>query len=140
MNLFRSVRSLWLGTRGVFCGPQKSTVVICPTAELPAQVELDGVQRMGSCSRWPELEGCSQACMPQIRFSADDLREFTARYEGKPCTSCGVAIGGDDWYRSRLAAPAEAERPDRPGSLSLSSLEDKAPICLDCHSATMHLG
>jgi hypothetical protein len=139
VNLARSVRSLWLGTRGVFCGSQKSTVVICPTAELPAQVELDAVQRMESCSRWPELEGCSRACMPQIRFSAEELREFTAPYEGKPCTSCGVAITGGDWYRSRLAAPTEAERPDQSGSLSLSSLEDK-PICLHCYSATMLLG
>src|ERR1700746_4202805 len=78
MNLAGNIRSFWSGARAILAGSHKTTVVICPTAELPAKVGLDSVERLESCSRWPELEGCSQACMPQVKFSAEDLEEFTA--------------------------------------------------------------
>jgi hypothetical protein len=101
MNIADNVRSLWLGARTIFAGSHKTTVVICPTAELPAQVGLDPVDRLESCSRWRELQGCRQACLPQVKFSTEELEDFTNRYEGKKC-ACGEALTADDWYKSRL--------------------------------------
>lgn len=141
MNLAHGVRSLWLGARGILGGPQKTTVVICPSAQLPAQAGLDTLQRMDSCSRWPELEGCRQACMLQIRYSAEELHDFVARYEGKQCTSCGALMTGDDWYRNRLAAlEAETARPNRLGYPSLSFRDASAPICSTCYGAKVGIG
>lgn len=102
MNLAHNVRSLWLGARAIFTGSHKTTVVICPMAELPAEVGLDPASRMASCSRWPESQACSQACMPQVKFSAEELKDFTARNESNKC-ACGEALTADDWYKNRLA-------------------------------------
>jgi hypothetical protein len=136
MNLAGNIRSFWSGARAILAGSHKTTVVICPTAELPAKVGLDSVERLDSCSRWPELEGCSQACMPQVKFSAEDLEDFAARYEGKKCTSCGAVLTQDDWYQSRLTALGpKAATADISGSLTRRFHEDSAPICSACYCA-----
>jgi len=117
----------------------KSTVVICPTVKLPAEVGLDPELRMESCSRWPELQSCSQSCMPQVQFSAEDLNDFAAHYEGKKCSSCGTALTRDDWYKSRLAVletnPGVSKAPEvhRPSMLSVPGTGD--PICSACYAA-----
>jgi hypothetical protein len=130
---------LSLGARGILRRRHKTTVVICPTMKLPAEVGLDPEFRMESCSRWPELQSCSQSCMPQVQFSAEDLNDFAARYEGKKCSSCGTALARDDWYKSRLAVletnPGVSKIPgvDRPSILSLPETGD--PICSACYAA-----
>jgi hypothetical protein len=138
MNLAGNIRSFWSGARAILAGSDKTTVVICPTAELPAKVGLDSVERLESCSRWPELEGCSQACMPQVKFSAEELDDFTARYEGKKCASCGEVLTRDDWYQSRLASLGpKAATADISGSLPRSFNEDSSPVCSICYRAKM---
>jgi hypothetical protein len=130
---------LSLSTRGIFRRRHKTTVVICPTVKLPAEVGLDPELRMESCSRWPELQGCSQSCMPQVQFSAEDLNDFAARYEGKKCSSCGTALTQDDWYKSRLAVletnsgVSKIPGVDHPSILSVSGTGD--PICSACYTA-----
>lgn len=136
MNLTSSVRSFWSGARRIFGGPQKTTVVICPTAELPAMVALDPVQGVESCSRWPEFEQCTQRCMAQVQFSADDLQEFLERYEGRNCASCGAVLTAGDWYNSRMAAvEAETATPEIPRANGGSFSEYGAPICSSCFRA-----
>jgi hypothetical protein len=141
MNLAGNIRSFWSGARAILTGSHKTTVVICPTAELPAKVGLDSVERLESCSRWPELEGCSQACLPQVKFSAEELDDFTARYEGKKCASCGEVLTRDDWYQSRLAVldPRTATA-DIPEPLTRRFHEDSSPICSACHCEEIHTG
>ncbi len=131
---------LSLGARGILRRRHKTTVVICPTMKLPAAVGLDPELRMGSCSRWPEMQSCSQSCMPQVQFSAEDLHDFAAHYEGKKCSSCGAPLTRDDWYKSRLAVletnPGAPKIPgvDRPSILSVPKTRD--PICSACYAAT----
>jgi len=130
---------LSVGVRGILRRRDKTTVVICPTMKVPAEVGLDPELRMESCSRWPELQNCSQSCMPQVQFSAEDLNDFAARYEGKKCSSCGTALTRDDWYKSRLAVletnPEVSKIPgvDRPSILS--DPETRDPICSACYAA-----
>lgn len=130
---------LSLSARGILRRRDKTTVVICPTMKLPAEVGLDPELRMESCSRWPELQGCSQSCMPQVQFSAEDLNDFAARYEGKKCSSCGTALTRDDWYKSRLAVlQTNPGVPDIRGGVPPSVLsvpETGDPICSGCYGA-----
>jgi hypothetical protein len=138
MNLATSVRSLWSGARAIFAGSHKTTVVICPTAKLPAEVGIDPVDHLESCSRWPELQGCSQDCVPQVKFSAEDLQDFTARYEGKKCSSCGAVLTREDWYNSRLRAlDPKAATTDIPEGRSRVVSEEGAPVCSVCYRAKM---
>ena len=134
MKLARRIWSLWSGVYAVLGRGKnkKTTIVICPTAELPAQIAVDAEQRMESCSRWPQLERCSQTCMPQVQFSADTLQEFLARYEGKSCTLCGATMNAYDWYESRLAAIEEKAAPRGGERVSLLSPSESAPICANC--------
>jgi hypothetical protein len=129
---------LSLSARGIF-RRDKTTVVICPTVKLPAGVGLDPELRIESCSRWPELQDCSRSCLPQVQFSAEDLNDFAARYEGKTCSSCGAGLTRDDWYKSRLAVLETNTRvPEIPGVVRqsiLSSPETGNPICSSCHVA-----
>ncbi len=144
MNLAQYVRFLWSGARGVLGRRARTTVVICPTRELPAEVELALDHRMESCSRWPELQGCSQSCTPQVQFSPEDLNDFAARYEGKECASCGAVLSRDDWYKSRLAAlDTQAGTPEilggvRPSFFSITANSD--PICSTCYGTKMRTG
>ena len=137
-------RLLSLGARGILRRRAKTTVVICPAMKLPAEVGLNPDLHMESCSRWPELQSCSQACMPQVQFSAEDLNEFAARYEDKKCGSCDAALTRDDWYQSRLAVlgtttgvpriPGVA----RPWSFSIQETSDR--ICSSCYGAKARIG
>jgi len=133
------LRRISSGARGFLRRHGKTTVVICPAMELPAEVRLDPDLRMESCSRWPELQSCSQSCMPQVQFSAEDLYDFAARYEGKQCASCGAALTRDDWYKSRLAVlgtnTGVPKIPEvvRPSSFSIPEKSD--PICSACYGA-----
>jgi hypothetical protein len=140
MNLATSVRSLWSGARAIFAGSHKTTVVICPTAKLPAEVGLDPVDHLESCSRWPELQGCSQDCVPQVKFSAEDLKDFTARYEDKKCTSCGAVLTREDWYNTRLRAlDPKAATENVPGSRGPSDPESSGPVCANCYREKMQI-
>jgi|SRR5271157_2884499 len=141
MNLVPRLRLVWLGTRGVLGRRDKTTVVVCPTVELPAEVRVTLDQGIESCSRWPALPGCNQGCTPQVQFSPDDLNDFAARYEGKKCASCGAVLTRDDWYKSRMAAPdAKTGALDLPRSVHpsfLSTPENGDPICSTCYGAKM---
>jgi hypothetical protein len=124
------------GARGILRRRGKTTVVICPPMKLPAEVELGRDLRIGSCSRWPESLSCSQSCMPQAQFSAEDLNDFAARYKGKKCASCGTALSRDDWYKSRLAVlETNSGVPTIPGVVrpSLFNPETSDPICSACY-------
>jgi hypothetical protein len=66
-----------------FRGPR---TIICPETRQPAEVEVDGAYaartafagheelRVTACARWPEKQGCDQACTPQIPLAGDDRR------------------------------------------------------------------
>jgi hypothetical protein len=113
--------------------------VICPPAELLAELGLDRDQRIDTCSRWPERAGCNQTCGPQVQFSAGDLSDFAAQCEGKNCSLCGAVLTRDDWYKSRLSAlDANAVKADSPGTavpLLPGDPDHRDPICAECYAA-----
>ncbi len=99
-----------------FLAVKKTTVVVCPRAQLPAEVRLRvGAARIDSCSRWPQLKGCRQTCASQLRYSADDVSKFVMKNEGQPCAVCGNVLTREDWYSSRLVVmTADTARCTRP--------------------------
>jgi hypothetical protein len=136
MRFSNGARSVWLVVRERLRGSPKLTVVICPKAKLPAQVGTDAACRLHSCSRWTESEGCSQTCMPQIEFCAEELERFKSKCEGTKCMSCGVTLTAADWYNNRLMAVEPDNRINK-GVLATSLPNRNALICSKCFRARM---
>ncbi len=113
----------------------KTTSVLCPTAQMPAEVRLDSDARIQSCSRIAHLESCSQSCTPQLQFSADNLSEFVAKHEGKKCASCGRGLTADEWYKSRVTADTEMLGECHDSALSRISKTTARPLCFTCYQA-----
>jgi hypothetical protein len=90
-----------------------------------------------SCSRLAESQRCGESCMLQLQFSAEDLNDFAARYEGKRCACCGARLTRDDWYDNRLVmrethtAVPRMHEAVRPWFYSIP--ETKRPICSACY-------
>jgi hypothetical protein len=104
----------WVRFRG-------ARVVTCPETRQPAGVAVDighamvsavwerADVRIGRCSRWPEREGCDEACVAQIEASLDGTRAKTiaARFfKGRRCAIC----------QSRIAPRSSSAR--QPGFLN----------------------
>jgi hypothetical protein len=87
----------WMRFRGV-------RVIVCPENFQPAAVKVDARHaasraaltgepelHLNSCSRWPEKEGCDQACLSQIEESPEKsaLQNIVdAWFHGKRCHFC----------------------------------------------------
>jgi hypothetical protein len=78
-------------------------VVTCPETKRPASVRIDvghaaatavwerADVKLACCSRWPEREGCDEACVPQILEGQDETRvKIMAEhfFAGKRCAIC----------------------------------------------------
>jgi len=133
------LRLLSLNPDGILRFRDKTTVVICPSMKLPAEVGIGPGLRMETCSRWLDSQTCSHSCMPQVQFSTEGAKDFAARYGGKTCAQCGSALTQDDWYKSRLAVlETNTGVPEvlggvRPSFFSIP--ENRDPICSACYSA-----
>ena len=87
----------WFRFRGV-------RLIVCPENYQPAAVKVDANRaarwaalsgepdlRLDTCSRWPEKEGCDQACLPQIEESPEKsaLHSIVETwFAGKRCYFC----------------------------------------------------
>ena len=82
-------------------------VIVCPENQQPAAVKVDAAHaamtavwespdiRLQTCSRWPEREGCEQACTGQIAVSPAETLAFEMLkrwYSDKNCAICRRAI------------------------------------------------
>ncbi len=118
---------------------QKTSVVVCPTAKLPAEVNVDANLHMKSCSRWSESGDCAQTCTSQIQFSPESLEDFVAIYGGDKCACCGAVLTAEDWYNNRLGALQSVGETPGPSKVPLTASttwEDRRfPVCCVCHSA-----
>lgn len=97
----------WRRYRGV-------RVITCPENHEPAAVRVAAVDaakaqfiaddadiHLRSCSRWPEMAGCDEACLQEIHASPHDclLQTIVASwYEGKVCHYCSKETGPIVWH------------------------------------------
>jgi hypothetical protein len=98
-------------------------VIACPENLQPAAVTVSALEaakwfavsgeadlHIRTCSRWPEMEGCDQACLTQIAAAPKEclVRSIvTSWYEGKSCHFCGREIGEIVWHERPPAVLSE---------------------------------
>jgi len=91
----------WFRFRGV-------RLIVCPENYQPAAVKVDARRaarwaalsgeadlRLNACSRWPEKEGCDQACLSQIENSPETCALHSiveTWFHGKRCYFCRHVI------------------------------------------------
>lgn len=97
---------VWIALRDSFRerGPR---VITCPENGCHAEVEVEALRagfssavgephrRLAACSRWPEMQGCDQACLEEIETTPGGclVRSIVAEwYQGRSCAYCGGAI------------------------------------------------
>ena len=83
--------------------PHRRSVVLCPKANLPAEVGIDQSLGIKACSRLPALQQCQEDCALQLHFCSEELQDFLSHPPGW-CSVCGTMLTGEDWYASRMAA------------------------------------
>lgn len=148
--LFGIVRAYrrYRGERVVTCPETGKTVAVEVNASMAAvSASLDDPRlRLSSCSRWPERQGCGQACLAEIEAAPDGclVRErLAAWYREARCALCGRMIGEIRWTDRKPALLA----PDRktldwsqvvPEELPVI-LTTHRPICWNCHVAESFL-
>ena len=129
-------------------------VITCPENGCHAEVEVDawksglssafgeGKRRLSACSRWPEREGCDQACLTEIEKSPGGclVRSTVADwYAGRRCVVCGKEvpeIHATD-RKPALRTPdghVVALADIRPLDLDAALARDE-PICANCYDA-----
>ena len=106
-----------LGTRS-YMRYRGTRVVTCPETQGPAAVRLDVAHatktassgemelRVRSCSRWPEVQACSQRCLEELASApAECLIKTTLVewYQGSTCALCGRDIGEVHWVEHKPA-------------------------------------
>ena len=140
--------SAWLKFRG-------ACVITCPENQCPAGVHVDErhaaltalkgapALRLSACSRWPERQGCGQACLTQIEASPESClvrNILTDWYRGKVCASCGLPFGEIRWAVQKpslySADQKTLEWSQVPPERLPEILETALPVCFACHMAS----
>jgi hypothetical protein len=137
----------WLRFRG-------ARVITCPENMRPAGVHVDERRaalsaltgspalRLSACSRWPERQGCGQACLQQIEASPESclVRNILADwYRGKVCARCGLPFGEIRWAVQKSALISNEKKSVEwsqvPAERLPEILETALPVCFGCHMA-----
>ena len=133
-------------------------IVTCPETQQPAAVDLAAwrvavgaacgkpVLRLGDCSRWREVEPCSQACLAGIEAAPEDCRVLaivSKWYAGKTCTCCGAPVGQISPWRHKPCLMSPGMRifqwQDIPAETIPAVLGTYAPVCWRCLVAETHI-
>ncbi len=122
-------------------------VITCPENHQPAAVRValfsrDPHPSLKTCSRWPEKEGCDQACVAELEESPERcLVQAIASdwYTGRRCVYCQELIGDIVWHERPPALRAEDGSTREwkgvaPQELPLL-LATAKPVCWRCHVA-----
>ena len=140
--------SVWLRFRG-------TRVITCPENTRPAGVHVDErhaaasprrgtpTLRLSACSRWPERQGCGQACLAQMEAWPEGClaRNILAEwYRGKVCACCGLPFGEIRWAAAQKPAliwtdKTTVEWSQVPAERLPEILETALPVCFACHMA-----
>jgi hypothetical protein len=139
--------SAWLRFRG-------ARLITCPENQRPAGVHVDErhaafsalkgtpALRLSACSRWPERQGCGQACLAQVESSPEDclVRNILAEwYRNRVCACCGSPFGDIRWSVQKpgllSADKTTLEWNQVPAERLPEILETALPVCFACHMA-----
>lgn len=110
----------------------KKTLVVCPPNQITAELDLDKAGNLMACTRLPVGHTCDQVCMRQAEYSVASLEEFTEKFVGRNCESCGSQINAEDWYKSRLVQVTNEKADGRP----MRGANEGHALCWNCFSGT----
>ena len=143
----------WITVRNAFRerGPR---VITCPENGCRASVEVaawnsgfaaavgEKRHRLAACSRWPEKEGCDQACVAEIEATPGGclVRSIVANwYQGRTCTYCGHEIpeahAGDRKPGLRSADGQTIAAEDTEPVHLVDVLPTAQAVCANCYDA-----
>lgn len=128
-------------------------VITCPENLQPAAVRVDALDaakwfalsgekdlHLRTCSRWPEMAGCDEACMSQIEAAPGACLVHTivtAWYAGKHCHFCQKPIGKIVWHERPpavlLADGRAMEWKDIKAEELPPVFASGEPVCWACH-------
>lgn len=140
-GFFRAYRA-WRGVR----------VITCPENHEPAAVKVAAFDaaktfavagatspHLKTCSRWPEMAGCDEACLSQIEASPDATRLQSivgSWYDGKHCVYCEKEIGDIVWHERPPAVKLEdgsiREWKELPPEALPKVFRTAEPVCWSC--------
>lgn len=127
-------------------------VITCPENLRPAAVNVAAIEaakwfavagetdlRLRTCSRWPEMAGCDQACLSQVEATprACALQTIVASwYDGKQCHFCARDIGPIVWHERPPALLMPDGTTSEWKSVAPQALPDifasALPVCWTC--------
>jgi hypothetical protein len=147
--IFRTVRAarVYLTFRG-------KRLVSCPETHRPAAVRVaagkaawqgtigNQLLSLSDCSRWPEREGCPQACLAQIEEAPKACLVWmivNRWYQGQQCVYCHKEFGEIHWHDhppALVSKDGETLQWDEiPAETLQEALSTHRPVCWSCHIA-----
>ena len=147
--IFRLVRAsrvylTFRGNRLVSCPENNRPAAVRVAAGKAALEAIVGEQhlRLNTCSRWPERQGCGQACLAQIEEAPKACLVWTIInrwYQGQECVYCHkpfVEIHWHDHPPALLNKDGKTVQWDEiPAENLQDSLATHRPVCWSCHVA-----
>lgn len=130
------------GARFVTCPEnQKREVVTVSAGEAAFSAAIGNPHlHLSECTRWPEMKGCTQDCLKQIEYAAEDclVRNVVAHwYKDKRCSVCGYHFGVIHWHDHPPALVDSSGRTilwsDVPLAKLVEYLETHDAVCWNCH-------
>lgn len=119
----------------------KTYVITCPDNLEPEAVKtsLFG-SGLRACTRWPEMAGCGQECLSQIRSAPHDclVQSIVARwYENRQCCFCHRPIAKIVWHERppalRMPNGITREWMDVAPEELPKVFNDAEAVCWPCH-------
>ena len=150
-GLLASFLVLWIAARAYF-NNRGERLVRCPETNEYAAVDVDAARaavgavvgrptfRLAHCTRWPERQGCEQACLEQILAAPDGrlVRWMVAKwYRGRTCVFCrqpvrSIEVPGHV-AALRSAEGATIDWKSVPAVQLPATLAKDQPVCWNCH-------
>ena len=134
---------LYRGVHVITCPENAQSAAVSVTAFDAAKwfaVSGETDLHVRGCSRWPEMAGCDEACMPQIQSSPHEclVRTIVTNwYEGKACHYCAKPIGEIVWHERppavKLRTGTTAEWKDIAPEDLPAVFATAEPVCWACH-------
>jgi hypothetical protein len=132
------------GEMALTCPENHEPVSVALDAGLALTGELRGTRdlKLRACTRWPEREGCDEACLDQIVADPHELLtrvKIAEWFEGKDCAVCGRELRRVEEQERQpafLAPDGEFVESDAVDPHDLDRVfATHLPVCWHCHFA-----
>lgn len=133
---------LYRGVRVITCPENLQTAAVSVAAFEAAKwhaISGESEIHLRTCTRWPEMAGCDQACLSQIQRAPSACKVqsmVTSWYEGKHCHYCDRGIGEIVWHERppalRMPDGAVREWKSVPPQELPAVFASAAPVCWAC--------